>query len=56
MKKISLSVLAIVFAGASIFAIGHVPAKKAQATCHTCTKGNCTKTASCTNQANCVCK
>jgi len=56
MKKITLSVLAIAFACTSVFAIGHVPAKKAQqATCHTCTKKGCTSKASCPNKANCVC-
>jgi len=58
MKKVSLSVIAILFAATSVFANGHGPVvKKAKhAVCHTCAKGHCTKTASCPNQKDCVCK
>lgn len=57
MKKISLSLLAILFAGASVMASVPVHAKTAKkATCTTCTKEHCTKKANCPNTANCVCK
>ena len=57
MKKISLSVAAILFAAASVFATPHVPVKKAkQASCNTCTKAKCVSKASCPNTTNCVCK
>jgi len=57
MKKLSLSILAIAFAGASVFANGHTAVKKAkQTTCHSCTKSNCTKKANCPNTTNCVCE
>jgi hypothetical protein len=56
MKKLSLSVLAILLAGASLFANGHVATKKVkQSTCHTCTKDKCTKKAQCPNTAFCAC-
>ncbi len=60
MKKISLCIVAMLFAGASLMANGNVPVKKAkakQATCTNCTKkcgkANCTKAANCPNMANC---
>ena len=57
MKKISLSLLAILFAGASVIASVPVHPKTAKkATCTTCTKEHCTKKANCPNTANCVCK
>jgi len=56
MKKISLSMLAIAFAAASVMANGTVPVKKAKAkhaTCTTCPKGQkCTKT-TCDNPQEC---
>jgi len=56
MKKISLSILAIAFAGASVFANGHAPVKKGkQATCTSCTKDKCTKKAGCPEMSSCVC-
>ncbi len=52
MKKINLSVLALVFAGASVFANGHVAVKKSKnATCQTCTKDKCVKKTDCPNTA-----
>lgn len=59
MKKISLSMLAILFAATSIMANGTVPVKKAkakQATCTKCTKDNCTKKAGCPKPTDCPCK
>ena len=58
MKKISLSILAILFAGASVMANGVIPVKKAkakQATCTHCTKDGCTKKADCPSPKNCPC-
>ena len=54
MKKISLSIVALLFAGASIMAIGHTPVKKVkQVTCTNCPNGKCTK-ANCPKPANCA--
>jgi len=57
MKKIVLSVIAILFAGTSLMANVPVhPKRVKQATCNTCTKEKCTKKADCPNTAMCVCK
>lgn len=60
MKKISLSLLALLFAGASVMAntpVEHAKkAKTKQATCTSCSKDKCTKKANCPNTAKCVCK
>lgn len=57
MKKISLSILAMVFAGTSVFALDHAPVKKTkQTTCHTCSKDKCTKKANCPNKGKCACE
>ncbi len=58
MKKISLSVAAILFATASVFATPHVPVKKVkQATCTMGNKANCVSKASCPQTGgNCTCK
>jgi hypothetical protein len=56
MKKLSLSMLAILFAATSLMAGPKVPVKKAkakQATCTSCPKGQkCTKT-TCDNPQDC---
>ncbi|TZF82572.1 hypothetical protein FW774_13770 [Pedobacter sp. BS3] len=59
MKKIGLSMLAIVFAAATVIANGEVPVKKAntkQATCTSCSKDHCTTKADCPAKENCPCK
>ena len=57
MKKIILSIAAILIAGASLMAIAPAHAKKvSQATCNSCGKDNCTEKAGCPNTDNCVCK
>ncbi|MGZ3757512.1 MAG: hypothetical protein ACXVAY_17520 [Mucilaginibacter sp.] len=63
MKKISLSVLAILFAATSLMANVDVPVKHAKAkkaNCTKCTKTKCMKTAdcpktgACPNKSSCV--
>ncbi len=57
MKKVSLSVAAILFACASVFANVPANAKPAKkAACTSCAKANCTSKAACPKTANCVCK
>ena len=56
MKKISLGVLAIVFAATSLMANVDVPVKHAKAkkaNCTRCTKTTCIKKADCVKMANC---
>jgi len=55
MRKLSLSILALLLAGASVIATA--PAKTVtKSNCTTCTKEHCTKTANCPNKASCICK
>ena len=59
MKKLGLGVLVALFACATVFADGKVPAKKVvkKATCIACTKAKCTSKATCSNVTSaCVCK
>ncbi|MDB5001780.1 MAG: hypothetical protein JWQ34_5 [Mucilaginibacter sp.] len=58
MKKIILSVAAILIASASVFATPTVPVKKSkQATCTSCIKAKCTSKATCPKVTSaCICK
>ena len=59
MKKVSLSLLAIVFAATSVMAGGVKPVKNAKAkhaVCTTCTKDKCTKKAGCPSPKDCGCE